>query len=78
MVFGILNDCKGSQVLRRLKAVIISQGGESNEIPFRDPHPNTPLRAIQEVGDVNIEKWLQLADAALNNKRNVHSDGEAA
>ena len=65
-------------MLRRLKAVIISQDGESNEIPFRDPHPKTPLRVIQEDGNRNVEKWLRLADAALNHKCNVHSDEEAA
>lgn len=53
-------------MLQRLKAVIVIQGGESNEIPFRDPHPKTPVRAIQEAGEVNIGKWLRLADAALN------------
>ena len=53
-------------MVRRLKAEIISQGGESNEIPFRDPHPKTPVRAIQKAGEVNIENWLRLADAALN------------
>ena len=65
-------------MLRRLKAVIIVQGGRSNEIPFRDPHPKTPLRAIQEAGDVNIERWLRFADAALNHKHDVHSGEEAA
>jgi hypothetical protein len=54
-------------MLRRLKAVIINQGGESNEIPFHDPHPKAPLRVVQEGGDINREKWLRLADVALAN-----------
>lgn len=65
-VLASLMTAKGCQVLQRLKAVIVIQGGESNEIPFRDPHPKTPVRAIQEAGEVNIGKWLRLADAALN------------
>ena len=77
MVLAFLMTAKGCQVLQCLKAVIVIQGGESNEITFRDPHPKTP-RAIQEAGEVNIDKWLRLADAALNHKHNVHSDEEAA
>jgi hypothetical protein len=58
-------------MLQRLKAVIVVQSGEWNQIPFRDSEPEAPLRAIEEE-DANAEKWLRLADTALNNNDNPH------
>lgn len=65
-------------MLRCLKAVIIIQGGDSSEIPFRDPDPQPPLPAIQEDGNGDVEKWLRLADVALTNKRNLNPTKHAA
>ena len=66
-------------MLRPLKAVIIVQGERSNEIPFRDPHPKAPLRAIQEGGNGDdVEKWLRLANVALTNKHTLHPRKRAA
>jgi hypothetical protein len=65
-------------MLQHLKAVIIVQGGHSNEIPFHDDDPKAPLNVVEQNGDVDVEKWLRLADTALKDNCNVHSGEDAA